>query len=313
MRVINLSGMPPRNDAPFAVHVPPAADDRPSWVKVGVIAALGFAIGIAWPRIAGVRLGPSAPADAVPASSPAPRVADTAGNVPASIASASGSQAPLTSPVAPVAAAPSGPPVVAVARGLVMSCKTEDGESLKGGSACGGAGGFDAVAMPRFRRLAACSAAEGATGKLSATVYLDFPNNRVNVDIGKGSTVPNVESIGGCLKQQFAGVSLGAVDHTHPRYTLLYSATLAPSQAPSAQPNAAAPGAAAPMSADSPTASVVWEVAIVRDTPRTGQVVARLQRGTKIRLGNVQEGWYRVRYGSAFSSEGWVYRGAIGK
>jgi hypothetical protein len=58
---------------------------------------------------------------------------------------------------------------------------------------------------------------------------------------------------------------------------------------------------------------VVWEVAIVRDTPKTGQVVGRLQRGTKVRVGVMQDGWYRVRYGSGFTSEGWVYRGSIGK
>jgi uncharacterized protein YgiM (DUF1202 family) len=41
--------------------------------------------------------------------------------------------------------------------------------------------------------------------------------------------------------------------------------------------------------------------------------VARLQRGTKVKVGAGQDGWYRVQYGSDFTSEGWVYRGAIGK
>ena len=308
--------MPPRNDAPFAVQLPPAADDRPSWIRVGVIAAVGFAIGVAWPRVAGIRLGPSAPAEALPATSAPLRVVDPS---PASIASGPAADLPSASvaPSAPVAAAPSGPPVVLVTKGNVVSCKTDDGESLKGAAACGATAGFDAIAQPRFRRLSGCSAAEGATGKLQATVYLDFTNNRVSVDIGRSSTVPNVESIGGCLKQHFAGVSIGAVEHTHPRYSISYNATFAPPQGASAlAPSATAAGlAAAPqvLGADAPTASVVWEVAIVRDAPRTGQVVARLQRGTKIRVGNGQDGWYRVRYGGAFSSEGWVYRGSIGK
>src|SRR5947209_19974369 len=48
-------------ESPPAFQVPSPADDRPSWIKVGVIAAVGFAIGVAWPRVAGLRLGPNAP------------------------------------------------------------------------------------------------------------------------------------------------------------------------------------------------------------------------------------------------------------
>ena len=312
--------MPPRNEVPFSVQVPPASEDRPAWVKVGVIAVVGFAIGVAWPRLAGVKLGPNAPGESAPASSAPARVVDAPTNVPVSIGSAPASaQAPMASAPPPIPAAPSGPPSIVVARGAVISCKTEDGEALKGVSACGAVSGFDSFAQPRIRRLSGCSAADGATGKLSATFYVDFTSNRVSVDIGKSSTVPNVESIGACLKQQFAGLTtLGAVEHTHPRYTVFYSASFIikdgaanPATANAAGANTPATGTA--ITADAPGAAVVWEVAIVRDTPRTGQVVARLQRGTKIRLGNTQEGWYRVRYGNGFTSEGWVYRGAIGK
>jgi SH3-like domain-containing protein len=60
-------------------------------------------------------------------------------------------------------------------------------------------------------------------------------------------------------------------------------------------------------------ALVVWEVAIIRDAPKTGKVVARLQRGSTLRVGAVKDGWYPVRYGEDFSGDGWVYRGAIGR
>src|SRR5580658_2919615 len=43
------------------VEAPPPAADTPSWTRVGVIAAIGFVVGVAWPRLAGVRLGPSLP------------------------------------------------------------------------------------------------------------------------------------------------------------------------------------------------------------------------------------------------------------
>src|SRR5262249_33516743 len=158
------------------------------------------------------------------------------------------------------------------------------------------------IARPRIGRVKDCSAAEGATGRLSVVLGVDFANNRVNAEIGKSSTVPNVESIGACVKQQFMGISLGPTDHQHPRYTVSYSATLAPGESGASSGGAAAAVGSAsnaqPVSMDAPTAQVVWEVAIVRDAPRSGQVVARLQRGAKIRVGSGQENWYRVRYGN---------------
>jgi SH3-like domain-containing protein len=60
-------------------------------------------------------------------------------------------------------------------------------------------------------------------------------------------------------------------------------------------------------------AQVEWEVALVRDSPKTGKVIARLPRGSQVRVGPVKDGWYPVTYGSGYSSEGWVYRGAIGR
>jgi hypothetical protein len=60
------------------------------------------------------------------------------------------------------------------------------------------------------------------------------------------------------------------------------------------------------------TAQIVWEVALVRDAPK-GKVVARLQRGTSVRVGAVKDGWYPVKYGDGFASDGWIYRGALGR
>jgi hypothetical protein len=65
--------MPVRKaDDPLIVQVPSAAQDRPPWRTVGIIAAVGFIVGLAWPRFAGVRLGPSLP-DA-PSASAAPTI-----------------------------------------------------------------------------------------------------------------------------------------------------------------------------------------------------------------------------------------------
>jgi hypothetical protein len=211
--------------------------------------------------------------------------------------------------------------MVAVGRGGVISCRSDSGDALKGG-ACGALPGFDGIAQPRLRKLTGCPAAAGATGKLSAVFSLDFTKNTVGVDVGRSSTVPNSDGFASCLRTAMQGVSIGAIDHEHPRYTLVYSVSFKESSpegagtggagVPSAV-EAPTPIASASTAADEGTAEVVWEVALVRDHPRTGDIVARLARGTRVQLGAGEEGWYRVKYGSGFANEGWLYRGAIGK
>jgi hypothetical protein len=218
---------------------------------------------------------------------------------------------------------------VTVGRGVVLTCRTEDGDTLKGASGCGSLGGFDAVVRPRLAKLATCGAASGASGKLSAVFSLDFKTNRVGVDVGKSSTVAGTDGFGTCLRASFQGVSLGPIQHDQVKYSVVYPVTFAAVAAPAAAPDAipgpgasppppgrtAPPSAAASLAApaDDGSAQVVWEVALVRDAPRTGQVVARLPRGTKLRLGSAEEGWYKVQFGPSFGTEGFVYRGAIGK
>src|SRR5579859_8073241 len=89
-------------EAPMTVQVPGPTQDRPSWTKVGVIAALGFIAGVVWPRLAGVRLGPSVPeapsASVVTASSASNPSDAPAGTTPAVVVS-----------TAPPAARPAGP------------------------------------------------------------------------------------------------------------------------------------------------------------------------------------------------------------
>ena len=57
-----------RKEPPLKVEIPKAGDDRPAWSKVGIIGVAGFVIGMAWPRLAGIHLGPNVPSDAHPAA-----------------------------------------------------------------------------------------------------------------------------------------------------------------------------------------------------------------------------------------------------
>jgi hypothetical protein len=329
-----------RKDAPLAVEVPAPDRDSPGWVKVGVIAAVGFVIGIAWPRVMGVKLGPSAPGEAAAAAASASASAKAAGRAseapPASVTAKTGALAApgtsATSSASAVASAaiPPGPPQVSVQRGSVIACKTADGETKKG-KECGTLAGLDNVVPPHLRKLATCSAAEGQTGKLSFVATAVFPSGGLSWDVGKSSTVGNIEGITGCLKTHFSGVAAAGVAHEHNRYTVAYMVTFAPAAVEAAAPKSEKAAksdksdsaekakddksekADAPAAAVGSEASVGWEVALVRDVPKTGSVVARLPRGTKVKLGAIKDGWYAIKYGDAFASDGFVYRGAIGR
>src|SRR5688572_24106771 len=150
-----------RKEAPLAVDVPSPDRDSPGWVKVGVIAAVGFVIGIAWPRVMGVKLGPSAPGEASSAAASAKASAARAAEAPpASVAAAkSGANPALSASASGVAsasasAAPAGgPPQINVQRGAVISCKTSEGD-VKKGKECGGVAGLDLLVAPRIRKVA---------------------------------------------------------------------------------------------------------------------------------------------------------------
>jgi hypothetical protein len=311
-----------RKDAPFAVDVPAPDRDSPGWVKVGVIAAVGFVIGIAWPRVVGVRLGPSAPgeaaAGAVSASASAVASAKGARAGDAPPASVNATSAPLSAPSASASAVAAAPVTqITVQKGAVIGCKTSDGESKKG-KECGRLVGLDNVVSPHLRKLATCSAAEGQTGKLSFVATASFPSGGLSWDVGKSSTVGNLEGITSCLKTHFSGVTATGVAHEHNRYTVAYTVTLATGAAEAADKNAKDEKAEKAEKADAPAAvggeaSVGWEVALVRDVPKTGAVVARLPRGTKVKTGPIKDGWYAIKYGDGFGSEGFVYRGALGR
>jgi hypothetical protein len=309
----------PKEAPSLAVDIPAEGRDKPAWVKVGVVAAVGFVVGIAWPRIVGVRLGPAAPAETAPSASHATRAPEPPAPSVALKAPAP-SAAPSAAPATGVA-----PPNITVQKGLVVSCKTEGGETKRGPKECGAVPGIDALVTPRVRKVANCAGASGQTGKLLLTVNADFASGRLWYDVGKSSTLPNMDAVSSCLKTSFHGTSAAATPHEHPRYTVAYTATFAngDEKAPHDKAKEAPPedkpepSPAQPVKEAAPVkegeAQVAWEVALVRDAPKTGTLVSRLPRGSKVKVGAARDGWYQVKFGENFASEGWVYRGAIGR
>lgn len=293
----------------ITVQVPGPAQDRPSWKSVAIIAGVGFAVGIAWPRLAGVRLGPSLPEIASASSIASGPVASAVvpSAVPSPSALASAAPAPATGLAAPALLQSSA--VLGVAPGMVVSCKTSDGDALRGAD-CGKLQGLDGVVQPRLRKLADCSDAIDASGKLQLLVHLDFARGSLSAELGHGQSVASPDALLACARTDLAGASFARVAHENPRYTVGYAVTFA--NVARASDGGSASAHPTGEAADA-TALVVWEVAIVRDVPKTGRVLARLQRGAQLRVGPVKDGWYPVQYGDGFSNEGWVYRGAIGR
>lgn len=289
------------------MHVPSSDEDHPAWSRVGLITAIGLIVGFAWPKLAGVRLGPSVPAPVASSSSGPAESAEVATAPSVAVPAMLPGLAPA---VASAATAAHVSTDVSLARGSLFSCKTTSGDSLKG-SECGGLPGIDDIVLPRLRKLGDCPEAASASGKLRLIVHPDFARSTIGVELARNQTVGTPEPLLACAKSALAGASPAGVAHENPRYSVLYVATFAGS-APASGATAPEP-AAAPERASDTTAEVQWPVAIVRDAPKTGKVVTRLQQGTTVHVGAVKDGWYPIQYGDGFSSNGWVYRGAIGR
>lgn len=339
-------------DAPLTVELPEAGRDRPGFLKVSVIAAVGFVLGIAWPRVMGVRLGIAAPGESSAAASasagsnhggraPEPNAASIVAKGPAAAAPAASLGAAPTEKVAvPVVAASAAPAPsalsISVHKGSVLSCKTSDGDTKKG-KECGSISAIDQFISPRLRKLGTCAGMDGQTGKLSVVVGADFGANRYSYDVGKSSTVANPEAVATCLQTMFKNNSLAGTAHDYPRYTIAYTAQLSTgADGEKAEPETralAAQTGAKEASGErgergerderdektdraelaSGEAKVSWEVALVRDLPKTGNLVTRLPRGAKVKVGGTKDGWYQIKFGDGFANDGWVYRGAIGR
>jgi hypothetical protein len=139
---------------------------------------------------------------------------------------------------------------------------------------------------------------------------VDFDKQEIAVRKGDKSEIPSstVNGIMACVADYIADLSADKIPHKHDKYRVHYDLSFHP------------PGTAVPRSgqedaaeddsdAERGFASVTWDTGLIRDEPRTGKVVARLVRGTRVRILGRRKDWYRVKIRS---KEGWLYRGALG-
>jgi hypothetical protein len=263
---------------------------------VGLIAIVGFGVGILWPRLVGVRLVPSVPSEKADASA-----AELSG-APVDAAPQASAASPELVPEAK--AAPTQEPF-SVSPGEVASCRDASGKKIE---TCDPID-FDAVARGRVATLAACDVSKRVEGVMSLGFELDFEKDRVvGLQSGKSTSLrqADVDDLLACMRRTLGEISLAGIRHAHPRYTVYYKVEFVGSGKP--KPALAETNVIAATG----KATVAWDVALVRSDPaREAEVVARILQGTRISVTGRSGDWYRVKY-DAKSGEGWVFRTAIG-
>ena len=169
-----------KSERPLTVDIPSPQRDQPAWSRVGAIGLVGFLVGIAVPRVAGMKIGPGVPADLAKTEASA---SPNAAAHPKASASASAGASAVASATPPAAsgtasAGPSDdetPPnanqeMVVIGPGKIVKCsdkkdkKIDDCEKLL----------FDPIAVKRLRELSRCPSALGLTGKLTVGFEVDF-------------------------------------------------------------------------------------------------------------------------------------------
>ncbi|MFO7181629.1 MAG: SH3 domain-containing protein [Pseudomonadota bacterium] len=267
------------------IEVPPP--ERGRFARVGVIAVVGFAVGVLWPHLTGVRVVPRAPSSGNEGS------AESGTSTPAASATSSTPKK-----------AERRRELFSIGPGLVTSCRTFEGEKL---SECD-AIDIDAIVRERIGALSDCDGFSTARGIFSVGFDVDFTKKRVvGVESGKSTTLApeDTERLLSCLREDLPQTSLGDVRHRHARYMIYYRVELVGAESEESE----GPAAITPASGQ---ATVAWEVALVRAGPsRQDAVLARVLQGTRVSVTARQGDWYRVKY-DAKGREGWVFRTAIG-
>ncbi len=292
------------------IAIPSGADEKVRLGKVAVIAGVGLAAGIIWPRLVGMQLTPTPPSDAsssVLAGNPSASASVTVVGEPPPAAPPKAAASASNEPEPSVK-----PPKVTLAQ--VVSCRDKNAERE---TRCDTPGIDTAVQSP-LQSLVACDAAAGVRGVLSLGFDADFETNRLDhFTVGKSTTMPSstAKQLLRCAEKELGRVSLEGVTHSKSSYRIFYKIEFSENPADSAgtstEPATGSPAASTEMIAASGRVTVTWDAALVRAKPKDGEILARVLGGTRLTVTGRQGEWYRVKY-DAKGSEGWVYKSAIG-
>ncbi len=264
------------------VHAPPRSEDRVQLGRLAIIVAVGFLVGVGWPRLAGIRLAPEPPVEPSDEKKAAePKVAQP--------------------PAEPLAAAPV--EKLTLGEAQITACSDASGKVQKVCDAVP----FQDVVNPRLKILSGCEAAEGAMGTLSLGFEFDFDKNSVErVILGKSTTLPlpAAKALIACVEREFETAALTQLKHQYAKYSAFFLVEFAPPEPKRGQEDQI-------LEANG-RATVSWALALIRESPKNdGVVKARIQNGTRVVVTGRKADWYRVKYDGQ-GNEGWVFKAAIG-
>ena len=300
-----------RKDPPVKIEAPPASSDRAITTKVGLVAALGFVVGVAWPRFVGMQIGPNVPGarEAAPSTSAsgaaAPSAPKPAASTDAAAADAEGEAQDEDGTL--------NRQRVVIADGVVESCRNKKGDKLED---CGKVP-VDRLVKSRLANLSKCPSAIGLEGTLGLGISSDFDKSDILVLEAGKSALPSstVKGVLKCAGEDLSGVELEKIGHTHPRYLVRFDVAFyppgkSPPKPDDAKAETAASGEGAAEDPGLGTATITWEKALVRESPKDGKIATRIPQGTRVKLLEQKDDWYRIEAGKA---KGWIYRQSIGR
>ena len=271
----------PRSRAPTVQTAEPASLGR-----VGIIALIGFVVGVAWPRLAGVSLVPEAPVD------------DT-------------SEAALTAAQPEDLDAQMEPEVIeltaqdrlGIGPPKITSCADANGKKM---TDCDQVA-VDDLVHPHLIALLGCGAAGGVFGTLSLGFQLDFAKGAVDrVESGRSTDLPSAttQELLRCAEKELSAVELAGVPHQHSLYQVYYLLEFKTPEAAAEDKTSVTPA--------SGQATVQWGTALVRKEPDSdGAVQARILAGARVLVTGRMGPWFRIKY-DAKGREGWVHGNALG-
>jgi len=252
--------------------------------RVGIIALVGFGVGVVWPRLAGVSLVPEPPVEhsaPVEASEPAP-AAGQAEAAPRAILAKER---------------------MAIGPAKITSCRDQAGQPV---ADCGTLE-VDALLHPTLLSLTECPAASGAFGTLSLGLDLDLAKGKIEkVQSGRSTDLPAAvtKEILRCAEKGLSLLSPARIKGQQASYTIYYVLEFKTPEEVIQTGSEVTPA--------SGKGTVRWQTALIRKEPaRDGEVLSRLLSGSEVIVTGRQGDWYRVKY-DAQGREGWVHGAALG-
>lgn len=261
------------------------AVEQGSLGKVGIIALVGFAIGIVWPRLAGVSLVPEAPVDDPDVAIDLHEGGPAAPEMEAEVIELTPEDR------------------LGIGPALITSCVDAAG---KKSTSCDKPA-LDEIVHSHLFALLGCPAASGVFGALSLGFQVDFEKATVHeVVSGRSTDLPSAtaKELLRCAEKELSAIDLAHMPHEYASYQVYY-------QLDFKTPEAAAEQKSSVTSA-SGQATVQWGTALVRkEADADASVQARLLAGARVLVTGRMGPWFRVKY-DARGREGWVHGNALG-